>query len=234
MPHPPDPSHGTRFYFLDAARLRAYRGEGMPKFQELRNSDPGMLAARVVTFEEFCAGTLVTEVCTVSHRWIDRDKPDPDGTQLKKIQAHLDSHPAIKYIWYDYSCMPMGSERTVDEVEDFRRMLMDVNGLFLGTSVLLLIDLSFLSRFWTQLEAWLSMQEPGPSGLSPASAEARRRTIAPIYNASDSIQNVVVEMWSGRTPEQAFNILSSPDVSVTNQADKEVQLPKIRMLNERV
>ena len=32
------------------------------------------------------------------------------------------------------------------------------NMLFLGTTVLILYDLSYASRFWTQFEAWLGMQ----------------------------------------------------------------------------
>lgn len=38
------------------------------------------------------------------------------------------------------------------------RVLRTVNLLYLGTRVLVLADISYLSRFWTQFEAWLSMQ----------------------------------------------------------------------------
>ena len=46
-------------------------------------------------------------------------------------------------------CLPQGA-RTADELADFKRMLKEVNLLYLGTSVLILLDLSYLSRFWTQ------------------------------------------------------------------------------------
>lgn len=41
-------------------------------------------------------------------------------------------------------------------------------------------------------------------------------------------------MWAQRTPAEAHAILASPDVSVTNQSDKEVQLPKLMTLDELV
>ena len=40
----------------------------------------------------------------------------------------------------------------------FRTRAAQVNMLYLGTTVLILLDLSYVSRFWTQFEAWLSMQ----------------------------------------------------------------------------
>ena len=148
--------------------------------------------------------------------------------QLKAIQAHLDQHPEIKYVYYDYSCLPQG-EQTEEERNDFRRMLSEMRMLYLGASVLLLVDLSCLSRFWTQLEAWLSLQMCTPDGLAPASAEARRCTIVPIYNANDYIKDALVDtcMWSSKTPAEAYDILARPDVMVTNMSDKDAQLPRI-------
>ena len=51
---------------------------------------------------------------------------------------------------YDAWCLPQGKERTEDELADFRRMLKEVNLLYLGTSVLILLDLSYISRFWVR------------------------------------------------------------------------------------
>lgn len=41
-------------------------------------------------------------------------------------------------------------------------------------------------------------------------------------------------MWADRTPQQAHEILALPDVSVTNQSDKEMQLSKLIQLDEEV
>ena len=47
----------------------------------------------------------------------------------------------------DYSCAPQG-ERTPQEKEIFSLTLENMNFLFLGASVLILLDMSYMSRFW--------------------------------------------------------------------------------------
>ena len=73
-------------------------------------------------------------------------------------------------VWYDHTCMPQG-ERTNEEQELFSATLAHVNILYLGVRCLLLVDLSYLSRFWsvrTQLHGY------------PASSDASRvRTCCP-------------------------------------------------------
>ena len=44
--------------------------------------------------------------------------------------------------------MPQGGARTPTEKVDFKRMLQNINILYLGCSVLILQELSYLSRFW--------------------------------------------------------------------------------------
>ena len=93
----------------------------------------------------------------------------------------------VEGVWYDYWCMPQDT-RTPEERQKrlkpdprspaerlrFKWMLQNVNLLYLGMRVLVLMDISYLSRFWTQFEAWLSLQAGGAAGLGPA-AEVRRR-----------------------------------------------------------
>ena len=45
--------------------------------------------------------------------------------------------------------MPQG-KRTPAEKVDFQHMLSHINLLYLGCSVLVLLDLSYLSRFWVR------------------------------------------------------------------------------------
>ena len=85
-----------------------------------------------------------------------------------------------------------------------------------------------------QFEAWLSMQTPTAHGLQPAPEAERRCEIIPIHNANDAIKCQLIEMWAERTPEEAKAVLARPDVQVTNQADKEIQLRKLTMLDETV
>lgn len=43
--------------------------------------------------------------------------------------------------------MPQGN-KTQSEKEEFGQMLPNINMLYLGTQVLILLDLSYMSRFW--------------------------------------------------------------------------------------
>ena len=110
--------------------------------------------------------------------------------------------------------------------------------LYLGTQVLILLDLSYVSRFWTQFEAWLSMQFATPGGLKSAvGTRNTRHHIVAIQNAaaqSELFTKALVDNWAEKTPEQAFEFLSKPDVTVTNQSDKDGQLLKIKSLGETV
>ena len=73
---------------------------------------------------------------------------------------------------------------------------------YIGCRVLILMDISYLSRFWTQTESWISMQEASALGLTTASEVNRRFTIVPLHNAAGAtgIADSLVAMWAGKTP----------------------------------
>lgn len=57
-----------------------------------------------------------------------------------------------------YSCMPQSDEaqpKTELETLEFKVQLNNINLLYLGCAVLVLLDLSYLSRFWTQVRRLL-------------------------------------------------------------------------------
>jgi hypothetical protein len=85
-----------------------------------------------------------------------------------------------------------------------------------------------------QFEAWLSFQKATAHGLVGASANERRCTVRCIHNAPASQEVQLVSMWSGMTAQAAHAVLSKPDVVVTNQSDKDTQLPKLLSLNRNV
>lgn len=185
-------------------------------------------------FGKSCHGAYANEFCAVSHRWEDPHEPDIAGVQFDALRKHLGKHPNIKFVWYDFWCMPQGKDCTREERADFKRMLQNINLIFLGMSVLIFLDLSYISRFWTQFEAWASMQTATCNGLQAAALHERRFEIVSIHNASTTLQNELVEMWATKTPEQAYELLSKPDVTVTNESDKDAQLPKLLKLNDQV
>jgi hypothetical protein len=64
------------------------------------------------------------------------------------VLSHIGAPPrAHRCDPQDYSCAPQG-ERTQQEQEIFSLTLANINFLFLGASVLILLDMSYMSRFW--------------------------------------------------------------------------------------
>ena len=99
--------------------------------------------------------------------------------------------------------------RTEAEDADFRDMLHNMDVMYLSSTVLLVVDMSYLTRFWTQFEAWLSFQSPATSGLGPASEASRRCTIKCILNADLDLEGVkLIRLWSKKTPTEARALLA--------------------------
>ena len=113
-------------------------------------------------------------------------------------------------------------------------MLGAITDLYLTANVLILLDGSYASRFWTLMEAWCSMMTASTSGVRAATEAERRYTIECIHNASEFHRLGLEDMLSTKTPEEMHEILSKPDVSATNMADKDTQLPKVRKVNDHV
>eukprot|EP00900_Chrysochromulina_parva_P012207 jgi/Chrpa1/20988/Chrysochromulina_OHIO_Genome00026681-RA len=79
------------------------------------------------------------------------------------------------------------------------------------------------------------MQFATPNGLKSAvGTKNARYHIVCIQNAAAQAElytKALVDTWANKTPQQAHDILSKPDVTVTNQSDKLKQLPKIMKLD---
>lgn len=136
----------------------------------------------------------------------------------------------------DYWCLTQG-KRTRAERIWFRHQLLHINQLYLGARVLILLDLQYLSRFWTQFEAWLAFQTCTSRGIEPARLPghgAERCDILPVLNASSILAMALQTLWENKKPEEAYEVLRQDDVKVTNQSDKLIQLPKVRELSDEV
>ncbi|KOO26427.1 hypothetical protein Ctob_006821 [Chrysochromulina tobinii] len=237
-----------RFWMIKADFLRTFSGTNLPFFQELRAGHPSAFVEVTISYEEVVCGKYVEKILSISHCWTEKTQPDPDGEQLKAIQAFLVSSAGkrIELVWIDGGSMPQHQPdrlirpiiRSVEDTADFKTMLSQINMLYLGTTVLILFDLSYLSRFWTQFEAWLSMQFATPNGLKSAvGTKNARYHIVCIQGAAEQAEahtKMLVDTWATKTPQQAFDFLSKPDVKVTNESDKHSQLPKIKALNKIV
>ena len=80
----------------------------------------------------------------------------------------------------------------------------------------------------------MSMQHGSSGGMSAVHTSDSRYSVIPMHNASNELADVLRRMWSGKTPAEAHEVLARPDVLVTNQSDKTLQLGKIEKLNEMV
>jgi hypothetical protein len=86
----------------------------------------------------------------------------------------------------------------------------------------------------TQFEAFLSLCKVTANGLDVTPEVERRCTIKCIHNAPSTFKEALFAMWATTTADQAHEILSKPDVKVTNQKDKEQQLRKLKMVRRRL
>ena len=227
-----------RFWFVSADKIRNTDELVLPRMQELRGRE-GWLQLLEISWDAGCSGMYLEAYLSISHRWEEPGAPDTRGVQLQAVKAYLLEHPEIRYVWYDFWSMPQRvsaehDDRSSEELEQFGEMLDQVNLLYIGLRVLVLMDISYMSRFWTQLEAYLSMQTPHAVGLRPSSASMQRWTVVPIHNATAELRTEMVKMWAMKTTEEAYNALGAPDVTVTNSSDKVKQLKKLQHLDATV
>jgi len=235
------------FWFIPAEIVLDCKTRSLPPMQTLR--DVGHLEKKRVPLSDAfnqAAGNeaqgiafgdgidvfKIKDILFVSHRWEEPGRPDVNGVQLEAIQAYLKDHEEIKWIWFDYSSMPQKiggiDKRTREEKAEFQLMLKCVTDLYLTAQVLILLDGSYASRFWTLTEAWCSMQTATAKGLVPSTEENRRYTIKHIHTADDKhdVQGLVDKV-SKKTVAEIVSHLENPDVNVTNAKDKLDMLPVI-------
>ena len=154
---PGDTTHACTFWVLEANFIRGFKGTKLPFFQEIQKTHPHALQKVTITWGEVVKGTHMQKLLSLSHRWMDAGDPDPDGVQLKALKEFLSSADGKGFllVWIDAQCMPQDrpeGSRSAEDTESFKTMLGNVNMLFLGTSVLVLLDLSYVSRFWVSVD----------------------------------------------------------------------------------
>ena len=80
----------------------------------------GWIEYRTISFDEVIRGSYVKEYMTVSHRWETAEQPDPEGVQFEAIRAYAMTHPDVKYILFDWSCLWQRDGRTPEQTEEFK------------------------------------------------------------------------------------------------------------------
>jgi hypothetical protein len=230
--------HAPFFYFLKAKYVREECAEkSLPRMQTLRHAGK-LKKMKIPLVDAFRGEGIIKNILFVSHRWEEPEQPDVYGEQLKAIDEYLDKHRDIEWVWFDYSSMPQKVDgvdtRTPEEKAEFQLMLAAMADLYLTARVLILLDGTYASRFWTLTEAWCSMQTVTSHGLRPATEAERRHTIECIHNADEYVIKVLVNKVSTQTPDGMYRILKKPDVQITNAKDKDKVLPEIKKIEEHV
>jgi hypothetical protein len=227
------------FTFLAREKIMAYPGKCLPHFQEVLTDPhlgPDSIVEKEISLAEVIADpTSLDEFMTVSHRWQEFMDPDPKGDQLQEIKAHLAANPSVKFVWFDWSCIPQNKngKRSPAEERMFRETLDNLFLLFLGALVLVVMDTQSIGRFWTVYEAWLSMQGIGPNGLEPLSDDMRRVHFAFTANTTEAHAELFRTHWGSATPSTLHRRLARDDIIVTSQRDKDQQLCILAELSDR-
>lgn len=73
------------------------------------------------------------------------------------------------------------------------------------------------------------MQQATRGKLCRATGNERRETIMSIYNGTATAAALLEETWANVTPLEAMDVLGSPDVTVTNQSDKTMQIERLKV-----
>jgi hypothetical protein len=226
------------FYFIPAQDVRDCKTRSLPPMQMLRDFYH-LEKIQIRLVDAFNGLGVINNILFVSHRWEEPGRPDVNGVQLRAIQAFLEKHDKIEWVWFDYSSMPQKiggiDSRTRKEKAEFQLMLAAIADLYLTARVLILLDGSYASRFWTLTEAWCSMQKATGDGLRPAKEAERRYMIECIHNAkAETTEKGLVDLVSKKTPDEMYRILEKPDVNVTNAKDKVAMLPMIKEMDQHV
>ena len=79
------------------------------------------------------------------------------------------------------------------------------------------VDRSYMNRFWTQFEAYLSMRRISADGLVDVNDTTNGRAVIRLLHATPAgFKTALVQEWAFKTPEQAHAILAGPDVQVAS------------------
>ena len=222
------------FTFLDADALRATEGAlPFPPHDELSSRTPAVLVRRTLPKGGCYRGGFSHDTLCVAHRWESEGAPDPSGAQAAAVRAHLQQQPDIKFVWYDYSCVPRlgarppaksSAQRAAERVAGDWTVL-NAHLLFLGASVLALIDQPFAARFWCQFELWCSLQRGTSGGLSRATKDRQRATLVCVHGAVAGEDDAALRRkWERVRPPEARTMLCKPHIGLSVASDRDAAL----------
>ena len=85
----------------------------------------------------------------------------------------------VRHVFVDYMCLAQG-ERTAADKAEFGQMLANINLLYLGCRVLVLMDRTYMSRFWTSFEVRDAAAERVPAAAAAAATPQQSACVLPL------------------------------------------------------
>ena len=225
------------FWFVRAENLRdPALTRGLPTYREMKIQHSKAMVKREISLFSGLQGAYATSTLFVSHRWEKKDQPDANAKQQKELQAYLrqKENQHIKFVWFDFWCLPQPGKdgRSKAEQKEFDRMMPNIALLCLSCSVLILLDPQ-PPRFWGAFEAWCAMQRASLKGLLPDESRSRLSFVH-LQKAGRREEEQLVERWATLSVFAAHEALAGDDMRATNQRDRDVQLPRMLQVDERV
>jgi ankyrin repeat protein len=224
-------------------------GAGLVVFQDLRKQ--GKLHSTSITKVGALTGSLRKKgsaVLAISYPWQGFGDPDSTGDRLNAVADHLEHHPEIEYVWWDFMCVPQVTNeinRETKKVEhpypntyakknDFEKAYFEamiheggVNLIYLGAYVLSIVNSLYVQRFWTQFEYYLATRSVTTDGFAPGHGRTSVICIQSLAGCNAAQVAALEAKWAQVSTDKAVEVLGHKDVTVTNLKDKLSLLKKL-------
>ena len=172
-------------------------------------------------------------VLAVSYPWQGPGDPDSANDRLDAIAAHLEEHPDISHVWWDWPCLPQ-LERADGELTSFERMYaqdMREHGvwlIYLCTQVLCVILPESMSRFWPQMELYLATRAVTTSGFVASFGRLSVRAIKSLAASEKEQTAALCAKWTSATFADVVEFLANSPVSRVSDREKMLErLPDV-------
>jgi hypothetical protein len=215
--------------FFHAARKRP-----IPVFQDLLQAQD-LKCCRISRYEALQG--LLSSVLALSYPWEKEGDPDPDGERLEEAAAVLNDNPHLQLMWMDWACLPQRArERSELQERYFKHVLHSgaINVIYLGCSVVSIVNRAYLERFWTQFEYILATRKVTKNGFQFCADRLFFRCIQSFADAPEQVRSLLKVHWEDKSVAQVVKILAEPDVKVTQQSDKDTLLGKLPELERQL
>jgi hypothetical protein len=87
----------------------------------------------------------------VSHPWLTKEHPDPEGKHLALIQRHASRQNQDAFYWIDYSCLPQPPRNAEDE-EFFKQTLPKISTIQSKGATVAIVEGDYNNRMWCYME----------------------------------------------------------------------------------